>query len=73
MGTVVSDALRSAHRELTGTVMGRKGVTGTAIGTDGGRPCLKVYVSDTGVGSALPKAVGGYRVVVETTGTIRPL
>ena len=69
----MSDELRSAHLELTSKVMGRKGVTGTAIGTDGGRPCLKVYVSDTDAGSALPKAVGGYRVVVETTGTIKRL
>ena len=53
--------------------MGRKGVTGTAIGTDGGRPCLKVYVRDPAAGTALPKSVGGYRVVVETTGTLRRL
>jgi hypothetical protein len=73
MGTDVSDELRSAHRELTAKVMGRKGVTGTAIGPDGGRPCLKVYVSDPSAGSALPKTVGGHRVVVETTGTIKRL
>jgi hypothetical protein len=69
----VSSELRSAHRELTGKVMGRKGVTGTAIGTDGGRPCLKVYVSDSGGRSGLPKTVGGYRVVVEKTGGFKRL
>lgn len=73
MAADVSEELRSAHRELTGKVMGRKGVAGTAIGTDGGRPCLKVYVSGPDAGSALPKTVRGYRVVVEKTGTFKRL
>jgi len=73
MGTDVSVDLRSAHEELTAKVMGRKGVAGTAIGSDGGRPCLKVYVSDAAAGSALPKTVRGYRVVVEATGTFKRL
>lgn len=69
----MSDDLARAHRELTGKVMGRQGVTGTAIGRDGGRPCLKVYVSESGAGRAVPKKVGGYRVVVEKTGTFKRL
>jgi hypothetical protein len=73
MGTDVSNELRSAHRELTGKVMGRKGVAGTAIGTDGGRPCLKVYVSVSGASSGLPKSVRGYRVIVEKTGAFKRL
>jgi hypothetical protein len=49
--------------------MGRPGVSGTAIGERGGKPCLKVYVSDPKAGRSLPRAVGGYPVVVETTGS----
>lgn len=65
--------LKAAHRELTDKVMGRQGVTGTAIGRDDGRPCLKVYVSDSSVTGSLPDEVGGYRVVVEQTGRFKRL
>lgn len=65
--------LKAAHRELTDQVMGRKGVAGTAIGRDGGRPCLKVYVSDASVCGSLPEKVGGYRVIVEETGSFKRL
>ena len=65
--------LEAAHRELTNRVMGRPGVTGTAIGERGGRPCLKVYVSDGKVGKTLPRTVGGFRVVTEKTGVFKRL
>lgn len=65
--------LKAAHRELADKVMGHKGVTGTAIGRDGGRPCLKVYVSDSTMSGSLPDKVGGYRVVVEQTGRFKRL
>ncbi len=65
--------LKSAHRELTGKVMGRTGVSGTAIGESGGKPCLKVYVSDSKAGRSVPKKIGGFRVVVEKTGDFRRL
>ena len=68
MDADMSDDLKAAHRELTGKVMGRKGVAGTAIGSDGGRPCLKVYLSDPAAERGVPKRVGRYRVVVEKTG-----
>ena len=60
--------LEAAHRELTNRVMGRPGVTGTAIGEAGGKPCLKVYVSDEEARKALPRSVGGFRVVIEMAG-----
>jgi hypothetical protein len=69
----LTEELRSALRELTAKVMGRKGVAGTAIGADGGRPCLKVYVSDPAAGRVLPKTVRGYRVVIEKSGTLERL
>ncbi|MGE0158121.1 MAG: hypothetical protein AB7T31_01845 [Gemmatimonadales bacterium] len=65
--------LEAACKELTRRVMGRPGVTGTAVGERGGKPCLKVYVSDREAGRSIPKDVGGYPVVVETTGSFRRL
>jgi hypothetical protein len=53
--------------------MGWAGVTGTAIGERKGKPCLIVYVSDSGVGKRLPRAQGGYPVVMEVTGTFKRL
>ncbi len=69
----MSEGLKAAHRELTDKVMGRAGVTGTAIGEKGGKPCLKVYVGDDKGGRGIPRTVGGYRVVVEKTGAIHRL
>ena len=65
--------VKSAHRELTGKVMGRPGISGTAIGERGGKPCLKVYVSDKPAGRKVPKSVGGFTVVVERTGSFERL
>lgn len=54
--------------------MGRPGVVGTAIGVAAGKPCLKVYLASGGGGEArIPRSCGGYRVVVEKTGTLRRL
>ena len=69
----MADDIKSAHRKLTGRVMGRRGISGTAIGQRGGKPCLKVYVSDPSAGRTVPKKVGGYPVVVEKTGAFKRL
>ncbi|MXY31381.1 MAG: hypothetical protein F4179_00065 [Gammaproteobacteria bacterium] len=68
-------SIQDAHRRLSRKVMGRPGVVGTAIGVAAGKPCLKVYLaSATGrERDRIPRSCGGYRVVVETTGTIRRL
>ena len=60
--------LQDALRGLTRAVMGRPGVSGTAIGEKHGKPCLKVYVSDAEAGRSVPRTHEGYPVVVETTG-----
>ena len=65
--------LEAAQRELTNRVMGRPGVTGTAVGERGGKPCLKVYVTDDKAGKTLPRTVGGFRVVTEKTGAFKRL
>ena len=40
----MSSSIDAAHDRVTRRVIGKKGVAGTAIGTRGGRPCLKVYL-----------------------------
>ena len=67
--------IKDAHRRLSGQVMGRPGVVGTAIGMASGKPCLTVYVAREGDGAKtrLPHSFEGYRVVVERTGTFRRL
>jgi len=65
----VAGDLKAAHRELTARVMGRPGVSGTAVGERAGRPCLKVYLSDAKAEKDMPRSVGGYPVVVEVSGS----
>ena len=64
--------IQDAHKRLSGRVMGRPGVVGTAIGVASGKPCIKVYVSRGGGGgnARIPPSIGGFRVVVEKTGSI---
>ena len=69
----MADDIKTAQRELNGKVMGRPGVSGTAIGESGGKPCLTVYVSDSKDGGSVPKRIGGFPVVVENTGEFRRL
>jgi hypothetical protein len=69
----VDPKLEAAQAELTRRVMGRPGVSGTAIGERCGKPCLKVYITEAGAGKGLPRRILGFRVVVETTGSFRRL
>ena len=70
---MANSKLESAQRKLTSRVMGRPGVTGTAIGEMGGKPCLKVYVTEKSAGKNVPKSVDGFPVVVEVTGAFKRL
>lgn len=67
-----TERLKRAQRALSSRVMGKAGVTGTAIGERGGSPCLKVYLSDASAAGDVPDEVEGVPVVAEVTGTIRP-
>jgi hypothetical protein len=69
----MSDGIEAAQKELNARVLGRDGISGTAIGLDGDDPVLKVYVRDDKAGGSVPKRVAGFRVVVETTGEFRRL
>lgn len=70
---IVDPKLDAALAELTNRVMGRPGISGTAIGERSGKPCLKVYVTEEKVGMGVPRNVGGFRVVIEVTGSFRRL
>jgi hypothetical protein len=69
----MSGDIKTAQRELNGKVMGRPGISGTAIGEHGGKPCLTVYVSDSKAGGSVPKRVGGFPVVLEKSGGFQRL
>ncbi len=65
--------LEEARARVTQRVIGMEGVTGTALGLSGGKPCIKVYTEkdDPGLRSRLPRSEGGFPVIVEVTGSIR--
>lgn len=65
--------LAKARRQLTDRVMGKPGVSGTAVTERNGKPCLVVYVSDEKGEKAVPGSVGGFPVVVERSGPFRRL
>jgi hypothetical protein len=65
--------MKGALGKLTKAVIDRPGVTGTAIGLSGGKPCLKVYVKDRRAAGKIPAKVDGHRVEVEVTGTFNRL
>ncbi len=69
----VSGSIEAAHDRVTRRVIGMKGVAGTAIGTRGGRPCVKVYLEkdDPGLRSRIPRRAGRFAVDVEVTGRMR--
>lgn len=57
-------------------LMAVDGVAAVAVSaSEDGTPCIKVYVvelSDT-IEARIPKRLGGYPVVVEESGTFRPM
>ena len=71
----MSDSIEAAQKRVTRRVIGMKGVSGTAIGMRGGRPCIKVYLErdDKRLRSRLPRRAGGFPVEVEVTGRVRRL
>ena len=68
----MSDALERAQARVTRRVIDLEGVTGTAMGLCGGKPCIKVYVekASDSLSRRLPRSESGFPVVVEVTGRI---
>lgn len=56
--------------QVTRKVIGLPGVAGTAAGTSGGKPCVKVYLErdDDALRKRIPASHSGVPVVVEVTG-----
>lgn len=71
----MSGSIDRAHDRVTRRVIGMKGVSGTAIGMRGGKPCVKVYLEkdDPRLRARLPRRAGGFPVDVEITGKVRRL
>lgn len=69
----MSGSVDRAQDRLNRRVMGIKGVTGTAQGLRGGKPCIKVYLEkdDPRLRARLPRSVDGVPVDVEVTGKMR--
>ena len=70
---MMSGRLEAARKALTDKVMGKPGVTGTAIGEKAGKPCLMVYLSDPKAKGSVPSSMYGIPVVVEISGTFKRL
>lgn len=68
----MSGKVKAALDELNRKVLGRPGVSGTAVGESGGAPCLLVYVNDAAARKGIPSRVDGVPVKVEVTGPFRP-
>ncbi len=64
--------IEDAQRRLANKLMGRDGISAVAIGARGGRPCLRVYVSDSG-NKKIPRKFEGHPVVVVGGGPFRAL
>jgi hypothetical protein len=69
----MASSIVDAQKKLNERVLGRPGVSGTAIGQKDGRPCLTVYVSDDRASGVVPGSMAGFPVVVEKSGTFRRL
>jgi hypothetical protein len=69
----VSGDIKAAHRELTRDVMGKPGVSGTAIGMHDGEACLVVYLTEKDAGKSVPRSVRGFPVRTEISGRFRKL
>ena len=69
----MADDIIAAQRRLEAKVLGRAGISGTAVGQRNGLPCLLVYASDKAAAAKVPGKVDGFRVVIETAGSFRRL
>jgi hypothetical protein len=67
----MSADVKAALAELNRKVLGRKGVSGTAVGESDGAPCLLVYLSDAGAREGIPGRVDGVPVKIEVTGPFK--
>jgi hypothetical protein len=74
-GEMASSDLATVLKNHTGRLMAIPGVVGTAETLCEGKPCIKVYVEKKtpDIEQQIPPAIEGYPVVIQETGTVRPL
>jgi len=67
--------IERVQEEHTDEWMAIPGVEGTAIGLLKGKPCIKILASVKAqqLRRKIPSSVEGYPVMIEETGTFRPL
>jgi hypothetical protein len=73
--SVQKRGIEEVLREHTPGIMAIEGVTGTAEGLCGDRPCIKVYVArkTPELTARIPSSIEGYPVEVEETGEFKAL
>ncbi len=69
------EAIESVLKQHTDRLLSLPGVVGAGIGECEGEPCIKVLVVEETpeLVHKIPRTLGGYPVVIEETGEIRPL
>jgi hypothetical protein len=74
-GRMAGKTIESVLEEHTEELMALPGVVGTAEGSCGGRPCIKVFVTKRTpeLDKKIPAALDGYPVEVEETGGIKAM
>ncbi|HTM06865.1 MAG TPA: hypothetical protein VL754_00605 [Verrucomicrobiae bacterium] len=70
-----ADNIATVLRNHTDRLMAIPGVVGTAEGRCEGKPCIKIYVEKKTpeIERQIPPTIEGYPVVIQETGSIRPL
>lgn len=61
-------SIEQAQERLAGELLRKSGVSGVGIGAHKGKPCLKVYVSDSKRRKSIPDRYDGHPVRVEGGG-----
>ncbi len=67
--------IQSVLQEHTDRLMSLPGVVGTALGEQGGQPCIKVFVvkKTPSLLEQIPSELDGYPVATQETGEFRAL
>jgi hypothetical protein len=72
---MAAKTIEQVQQEHTDAWMAIRGVVGTAIGQDKGKPCILILTASNSeqVRKKIPATIEGYPVVVQYTGEVRAL
>jgi hypothetical protein len=72
---MAKSTIQDVLKKNTDSLLSIPGVQGVAVGESGGKPCILVLVNQKTpeIMTKIPSQLEGFPVVVEETGTIRPL